>query len=135
MSEIEGISFSFSIPSSNAATISCQPYRLKLRSAFGTSHSSTTERTNALIRITFPQEKAILSGFGEGFPHFSLSFVILFFFLFIFLIQINYSFFSGTPAEKGALLFGQLRRDREICHRFRKGNFGKGTTETDSRRL
>ena len=50
-------------------------YHLDLRSAFGTSHSSTTSRRNALIRISINTSSAgsscetILSGFGEcGLP-------------------------------------------------------------------
>ncbi|EFC37677.1 chloromuconate cycloisomerase [Naegleria gruberi] len=46
-------------------------YHLDLRSAFGTSHSSTTRRKNALIRISIHSrdEKIIFDGFGEcGLP-------------------------------------------------------------------
>lgn len=53
--------------------LSCEPYQLQLRSAFGTSHSSTTVRTNALIRVrvrsSATEEVSVWSGYGEvGLP-------------------------------------------------------------------
>lgn len=48
--------------------LSCEPYPLILRSAFGTSHSSTTTRTNALIFIQVLPEDGMV-GWGEvGLP-------------------------------------------------------------------
>lgn len=43
---------------------------LKLKSSFGTSHSSTTTRTNALIITTLETpEKKVFEGYGEvGLP-------------------------------------------------------------------
>lgn len=32
-------------------TLACQPWSLRLRSPFGTSHSTTTQRTNALVHV------------------------------------------------------------------------------------
>ena len=50
--------------------ISCEPYQLSLRSDFGTSHSSTTTRTNALIRFALrPKDGEQILGVGEvGLP-------------------------------------------------------------------
>eukprot|EP01112_Ceratiomyxa_fruticulosa_P014556 TRINITY_DN4180_c0_g1_i2.p1 TRINITY_DN4180_c0_g1~~TRINITY_DN4180_c0_g1_i2.p1 ORF type:complete len:226 (+),score=37.35 TRINITY_DN4180_c0_g1_i2:157-834(+) len=48
---------------------SLEPYILELRSAFGTAHSLTTQRTNALITIQLGDSKNTFIGYGEvGLP-------------------------------------------------------------------
>jgi L-alanine-DL-glutamate epimerase-like enolase superfamily enzyme len=50
-----------------SAHLTLSAYRLALRSAFGTSHSSTSERTNALLRLRILDSKGVLAnGFGEA---------------------------------------------------------------------
>lgn len=52
-----------------SCTIAVHPYHLKLKSAFGTSHSSTTTRTNALFQVVVHENYVhsdICSGVGES---------------------------------------------------------------------
>jgi L-alanine-DL-glutamate epimerase-like enolase superfamily enzyme len=59
-------SFAFRWPGVPPATLTIEPYTLELRAAFGTSHSSTTQRCNALF--TFRTSGEVV-GYGEvGLP-------------------------------------------------------------------
>ena len=49
--------------------VAVAPYELELRSAFGTSHSSTTTRCNALIQLSLSSAPPTAIGYGEvGLP-------------------------------------------------------------------
>ena len=47
-------SWAFHWPGTPGATLTLEPYELELRAAFGTSHSSTTRRRNALFTFRTP---------------------------------------------------------------------------------
>jgi L-alanine-DL-glutamate epimerase-like enolase superfamily enzyme len=65
MTDLSSFSATISIDDELKLLIECEPYILKLRNEFGTSHSSTSERCNALVHVRI----ASIDGFGEiGLP-------------------------------------------------------------------